>query len=371
MKILLVSTLRRPVRKDVFASRSRMIYQLAEGLSKKGHEVSLLGTGDSKVPNVKIIPVIEKAMISLPPVENPFLESVAYLIQQAKKMIEIQDDFDVIHNHTYPDFFPHILENELRKPLITTLHAVYDKAYMDQTLSLFKKSHFVALSEAYTKLYEKTKFYSIVYNGIDLNLYTYDEEKDDYMFWLGRLPLGKNSDGTFIDPKGVRTAIKIAQKTGKRLLLAGVVENPEFFKKDVEPYLNEQIQWVGSVLGEQSLRIEEVLNLMQKAKVFLMTVNQEEPFGLVMVESMSCGTPVIAFNRGSVPEIVEDGKTGFVVSTDEGVEGLAQAVDNIYNMSAQEYHEMSEAARFRVEQNFTVENMVLNYKKIYTKIANL
>lgn len=368
MKILLVSTLRRPVRRDVFASRSRVIYQLADGLQKHGHEITLLGTGDSKIPNVKIIPVIEKALINLPPVENDFLETVAFQIQQAKKMIEIQDEFDIIHNHSYPDFFPHILENELRKPLITTLHAVYDKAYMDQTLSLFKKSYFIALSEGYTKLYEKTKFFSVVYNGIDPNLYKYEKNKDDYIFWLGRLPLGRNGDGTFMDPKGVKTAIRLAQRTGKRLLLAGAVENPEFFKRDVEPYLNNQISWVGNVSSEQSVSIENAVEYMQKAKVFLMTVDQPEPFGLVMAESMSCGTPVVGIDRGSVSEVVEDGKTGFVVPPEKGVEGLIQAVNNIYDMSAQEYNKMSKNARARVENNFTIDRMVLNYEATYAKI---
>lgn len=370
MKVLLVSTLRRPVGKGIFASRSRIIYEIADGLQKRGHQVTLLGTGDSKIPNVKVIPIIEQSMVSLPPVENPFLEATAYLIQQAKKIVEIQNEFDVIHNHSYPDFFPHILENEIKKPLITTLHAVYDKVYMDQTLSLFKKSYFIALSEAYIKLYKNTKFYSVVYNGIDPNLYSYSSEKDDYMFWLGRLPYGKRSDGTYIDPKGVRVAIKLAQTTGKKLILGGAVEDREFFEKDVKPYLNENIRWVGDVRPEQSLSIEKVVALMQKAKVFLMTVNQPEPFGLVMAEALSCGTPVIGIDRGSVPEIVEDGKTGFVVPAKNENESLIEAVNKIYDLSSKDYLEMSKEARYRVEKTFTVDIMVENYLRLYTRIAN-
>lgn len=380
MKILLVSTLRRPVREDVFASRSRIIYQLGDGLSKKGHEVTLLGTGDSHIPGVKIIPVIEKSLLSMPPVENPFLEAVAFQIQQAKMMVQLQDDFDVIHNHTYPDFFPHIVENDLHKPLVSTLHALYDPAYMDQTLSLFTRSYFVALSKAYANLYDKTKFFSVVYNGVNTELYAYSQKKDDYMFWLGRLPSGKNAEGSFMDPKGVRWAIELAEKTNQRLLLSGIVEDKEFFERDIKPHLNEKIQWVGGVTPEQSLPIEKVVELMQGARVFLMTVNQQEPFGLVMAEAMSCGTPVIAFSRGSVPEVIEDGKTGLIVNQadettnaewiikESGMPGLIDAVNKLYEMDQNEYAAIQEACRKHVEEHFTIDKMVSSYEEVYKKL---
>lgn len=368
MKILISSTLRRPVRPDIFASRSRIIYQLADGLCKKGHTVTLLGTGDSYIPGVKIIPVIDKAFNQLPPVENPYLEAVAFQIQQAKMLVELQADFDIIHNHTYPDFFPHIIESELKIPLVTTLHALFDKDYMDQTLSLFKHSHFVALSKAYAHLYKKTKFHSVVYNGVDTDLYAYHEPKEDYMFWLGRLPKGKDASGEFIDPKGVRWAIKLAQDTGKRLILGGIVEDKKFFEKDVEPFLNDKIQWIGEVSPEQSIPAETVVKLMQNAKVFLMTVNQEEPFGLVMAEAMSCGTPVIAFGRGAVPEIIKNGETGFIVNVLSGEKGLADAVQKLYSLNDSEYKNMQKNGRNRVEEMFTISKMVENYEDVYKKL---
>jgi glycosyltransferase involved in cell wall biosynthesis len=360
VRILVVSTLKRKVGPDVFASRSRIIYQLATGLAKKGHQVSLLGTKDSQLEGVNVIPLLDKCWIDLPPVENEFLRQTASLILQAKKIIEIQGSFDVVHNHTYPDFFPSVLENELKIPMVTTLHALYDD-YMDDLLSKFKKTNFIALSQAYKRLYKKASIYDVVYNGVDANLYSFKQQKSDYLLWLGRLPKGKNADGTFIDPKGVRWAIQLAQKTGSKLLLSGVCEDKKFFEADVKPYLNDKIQWVGEVSTEQSLPVEKVVELMQNAKAFLMTINQEEPFGLVMAEAMACGTPVIAFKRGSTEEVIVDGKTGFLVDPQKGVEGLAEAFSKISTISPRN-------CRTHIEQNFTLEKMVDNYEKVYTKL---
>ena len=114
MRILIVSTLKRKVEPKFFASRSRVILQLAQGLVKKGHEVSLLGTGDSYIPDVKIIPLIEKGWVDAKPVENEFVRQVANLLELSRKIVEIQDQFDIIHSHVYPDFVPAVIENELK-----------------------------------------------------------------------------------------------------------------------------------------------------------------------------------------------------------------------------------------------------------------
>lgn len=360
MKILIVSTLKRRIGADLFASRSRIIYELSSGLVKKGHKVALLGTADSVASGVEIIPVLQKGWVDLPPVENEFLRETASLIMQAKKIVEIQGDFDVIHNHTYPDFFPSIFEDKLQIPMVTTLHALYDD-YMDDLLSQFTKTYFVSLSNGYKELYKKTKIYDVVYNGVDTNLYTFKKEKQDYLLWLGRLPKGKNTDGTFIDPKGVRWAIQLAKETGSKLLISGVCEDRKFFETDVKPYLNDKIQWVGDVSSEQSLPVEKVVELMQNAKVFLMTINQQEPFGLVMIEAMSCGTPVIGFNRGSVGEVVVDGKTGIAVPPEKGIGGLKDALNKIDTINPVD-------CRRRVEENFSLDRMIERYEEVYSHI---
>ncbi len=360
MKILIVSTLKRRVGPDIFASRSRIIYQLASKLAEKGHKVSLLGTGDSKIPGVEIIPVLEKGWVDLPRVENSFLREIASLIKLNDKILEVQSEFDIIHNHTYPDYFPSIIEKELTVPLVTTLHALYD-GYMDELLSTFNKTCFVALSNAYKELYKKTKINKVVYNGVDTELYSFNDKPGDYLLWVGRLPKGKNTDGSFIDPKGVRNAIKLAKETDQNLFLLGPCEDKKFFEQDVLPFLNEKIQWVGEVSPEQSVPIEKVVELMRNAKAFLMTINQDEPFGLVMAEAQSCGTPVIALNKGAVPEIVLNGLTGFIVDSTEGVDGLKAVLSKIDTIKRED-------CRKHIEENFTIKKMVENYEELYKQL---
>lgn len=358
----MVSTLKRRIGSDIFASRSRIIYQLSKGLAERGHSVSLLGTADSEIPGVEIIPVIDKGWADLALPENVFHRDVATLMKQAGMIVELQGSYDVIHNHTYPDFFPSIVESELDKPLITTLHALYTE-YIDDLISKYKKTHFIALSQAYKNLYKKAFIYDVVYNGIDTNLYAYNEKKDDYMLWIGRLAKGKREDGEYIDQKGVRWAIQLAKETNSRLIMLGQCEDIEFFNKDVKPHLSEKILWYGKVSKEQSVPVEKVVELMQNAKAFLMTINQEEPFGLVVAESMSCGTPVVAFNRGAISEIIVDGKTGFLVDPEEGIDGLKRALEKINSISPKD-------CRRHVIDNFSAQTMVNNYENLYRKVIN-
>src|SRR3990167_3195304 len=276
MKILMVSLLKRKVTPEIQAARPRVIYQIAAGLAKKGHQVTLLGTADSYIPGVEIIPVIEKGFVDMPAYENPFYAETAYLTKLAKKVEEIGNNFDIIHNHTYPEFLNLLVADNIKTPIVTTIHAQATPE-LDYVLSLFNQTYFISISQAHKKLFKKTKILKVVYNGIDTNIYSYQEKKDDYLLWLGRLAKAKNADGTFMDPKGVRWAIKLAEETGSKLLLSGNIEDMEFYNHDVKPHLNDKIQWVGPLSSELVLTKPEVAALMQKAHVFMMTINWYEP----------------------------------------------------------------------------------------------
>lgn len=360
MKILIVASLKRKVAPDVTASRSRIIYEVTKGLLARGHEVTILGTEDSHVPGAKTIGIIPHAFTELPPYENPYYAETSFLVQLAKKVESIASDFDVIHNNTYPEFINLMVSDNITTPMVTTVHAQATPE-LDQVLGLFPKTNLVSISKAHKQGFTKSNIDHIVYNGIDTNVYSYSEERDDYLLWIGRLSKAKDEDGNFMDPKGVKWAIKTAQVTGERLLLSGNVEDKVFFEQEVKPHLNDKIQWIGAVSSEQPLAKEEVAKLMQKAKAFLMTINWAEPFGLVMAEAMACGTPVIGFDRGSVAELVIDGKTGFVVDPEKGVEGLAEAVKRIDEIDRR-------ACREHVENNFSIEKMVEGYEQVYQKL---
>ena len=143
--------------------------------------------------------------------------------------------------------------------------------------------------------------------------------------------------------------------------MPGNIEDMEFYNRDVKPHLTDKIKWVGPLSSELVLTKSEVAALMQKARVFLMTINWYEPFGLVMAEAMSCGTPVIGFDRGAVSELIIDGKTGFVVPPEKGIAGLKEALNKIGSIKPQD-------CRDHVVANFSTQTMVDNYEKTYFEI---
>jgi glycosyltransferase involved in cell wall biosynthesis len=362
MRILLLSTLKRKVTQSVTASRSRIIYTLAAKLADRGHKVSLLGTGDSLIEKVETISIIDKGWIDLPAVENPFYREVGSLVLLARRAEELSDNFDIIHNHTYPELVNLLITERIKTPIITTLHQQATKEY-DEVVAQFPHTHFVALSKAHRRGFQKARIDDVVYNGIDTSEFAFQPKKQDYLFWLGRLSKAKDKNGQYLDPKGVKWAIKLAKSTGEKLVLAGAVEDQAFFDKEVAPHLSEKIRWYGPVANEQALTRSEVINLMQNAKAFLMTINWEEPFGMVMAEAGSCGTPVIAFARGAAAEIVKDGLSGFVVEPKTGLEGLRQALAQISNIDPAK-------CRKHIEDNFSLDKMVDKYLQVYQRILS-
>lgn len=363
MKILIVSLLKRKITSKITAARPRLIYDLICGLRRKGHEIVVLGTGDSYIPGIKVIPVISKCFVDLPASENPFYTETGFLVKLAKTLEAIGNKFDVVHNHTYPEFINLLVADKLKAPILTTIHAQMTPQ-LDETLSEFNNSkncYFISISQAHRKLAKKTKIWKVIYNGVDTNLYKFSPKKEDYLLWIGRLSKAKDKNGNFLDPKGVKWAIKLAKETNSKLLLSGNVEDVKFFNEEVKPYLNNKIKWVGPISFEQPLSKGEVVKLMQKAKAFLMTVNWYEPFGLVTAESMSCGTPVIGFDRGAVSELVIDRETGFVIKPAEGITGLKRALKRIGEINPED-------CRKHVEKNFSLEKMVENYEKAYKEI---
>ena len=363
MKILIVSLLKRKIRPETTAARPRMIYDLVLGLKQRGHNITVLGTHDSYIPGVKIIPVIPKCFIDMPAYENPFYAETSFLVKQAKMLEKIGNNFDIVHNHCYPEFINLLVINKLKTPVLTTVHAQITPE-LDEVLSQFntlKNCYFISISQAHKKLAKKTKIYKTIYNGVDTKLYKFSPKKDDYLFWLGRLSKAKDKQGNFLDPKGVRWAIKLAEETNSNLLLSGNVEDKKFFEKDVKPHLSSKIKWLGPISSEQPLNKKEVAKLMQKAKAFLMTVNWYEPFGLVMAEAQSCGAPIIGFDRGAVSELVVNGKTGFVVKPKQGIVGLKKALKNIDKIKPID-------CRKHIEKNFSLEKMVDNYEKVYSDL---
>jgi len=361
LKILILAPLTRKITPKITAARPRVIFDLITGLKKRGHKITVLGTRDSYIPGVKIIPVIKKGFYEISSsFENPFYAHTSFLVKLAKTAEKISSNFDIIHNHAYPSSINLLAEPSYKAPMLTTIHAQMTPEY-DETLSLFPLSNLVCISKAAKNLTKKANIYKVIHNGIDTKLYKFCAKKDDYLLWIGRLSKAKDKKGNFLDPKGIKWAIKLARETNSKLLLSGNVEDREFFEKDVKPYLNKKIKWVGPISFDQPLTKKEVVGLMQKAKAFLMTINWCEPFGLVMAEAQSCGTPVIGFKRGSVPELIVNGKTGFIVDPKQGLAGLKKTLSKINTIKPGD-------CRKHIEKNFSLEKMVENYEKTYKEI---
>ncbi len=360
MKILILAPLERKITPKITAARPRVIFDLVSELIKMGQKVSILGTRNSKVAGAEIIPVIEKGFYEMSgKFENPFYAWVSFLVRQAAMAQKISGKFDVIHNHSKPEFINVLAGKNFKAPMLSTLHLPITKE-ADQTLSLFPEAKLVCNSRTAKKAAKKTKIFKVINLGVDSNIYKLSEKKDDYLLWLGRLSQAKDEKGEFMDPKGVKWAIQLAERTNSRLILSGNVEDQRFFNKEVKPHLNSKIKWRGRISFEQPLSKLEVARLMAGARALLMTTQLEETFGLVMAEAMSCGTPVIAFNKGAVPEVVQHEKTGFVVKPND-IKEMERALNKIETIEPKK-------CRQWVEKKFTIKKMAENYLNAYQEL---
>lgn len=351
MKILMLAPLERKVDAKQTAARPRLVFDLATELIRQKHQVALIGTRDSFVKGAKIIPVIEKGFYQLADFKTSPTSLVSdwtcYLTKQAKTAEKLSSQFDVVHSHAKPEVLP--LLASLKCPLITTLHLA-PNPLLSETLSLFKP-RLVSPS----KFVQRKIKSSLVYHGIDTNLYSFQKKKQDYLFWLGRISMAKNKQ----DGKGALWAIKLAKATNSKLIMSGNVESKQAFEELIKPHLSDRIKWVGKVSFEQPLTKQHVAKLYQKAKAVLVPTQADETFCLVAAEAQSCGTPVIAFDRGALKEVVKNKQTGFVVEPNDLSE-MKAAFNNISQIKPED-------CRSWILQNFTIEKMAKNYLNQYEK----
>jgi glycosyltransferase involved in cell wall biosynthesis len=297
---------------------------------------------------------------------------IPYQLLQSAKIATESEGFDVVHNSYFDSFFMTPFSAWLKCPLVTTVHS--DFWQFPNTRSVLEKTQreqdaLVFVSKKARELAGNPKNAHVVYNGINIAQYQFKPKNEgDYILWLSRISR----------KKGAGEAVQVALNTGKELILSGNYplskENIEYFEERVKKFFSEKVRYTGAS------SLEEKVSYYQNAKVFLFPIQWEEPFGLVMIEAMACGTPVIAFARGAVPEIIVDGVTGFIVNPSDddirgnwiikktGVGGLQEAVEKISNLSKDDYVTMRQACRKHVEDNFTVEKMVDGYEKVYRKI---
>jgi len=325
---------------------------IAEGLAKKGHEVTFFGPlgSKSKICRVREIPIapLYKNEIQRFQKAEKVKEKIFYLFDQYIISFIFKENlkkkFDIIHIHPVDRALPFALLT--KTPVVYTLHdPIYPWRAKIFEMYQTKNQHFVSLSNAQRKPAPNLNWAGTVYNGIDLNLFPFNSKPENYLLFSGRI----------LAKKGTHVAIKVALKTKENLIIAGDRPDKKFWKEKIEPHLKmKNITYAGF------LPYQKIQKLYREAKALLCPIQWEEPFGLTFIESMACGTPVIAFKRGSAPEIIKDGKTGFVV---KNFEEMVKAIEKIEKIKRGDCRKL-------VEDNFTIEKMVDNYEKVFLKILS-
>lgn len=343
LRIAQIAPLWIPVPPRTYGGIELMVHNLTEELVRRGHDITLFASGDSRT-SARLVSPLDKALWLQKDLKNPH----AAIIKMLQMIRERASEFDIIHNHFNFFMFP-LATMPNMPPILTSIRRPLDSFY-NEAIKSFPSIYFNVLSEDAKKSAEEFSIpiADVVNNGIEIEKYSYNATPDDYLLYLGRI----NRE------KGIITALRVAKAIGKRLIVAGNIVSPAewlFFMQEVQPQLNEEnIKFVGQA------NFQEKIDLLRNAKAFLFPIAVREAFGNVMIEAMACGTPVIAFNRGSVSEVVADGKTGFIVDTEEE---MIEAVEKISNIERQE-------CRKRVEERFTLRNMVDKYEKLFAKIIS-
>ena len=345
----------------------KIMHTITEKLVEKGHDVFLFASGDSLtsahlISTTKISTSLDSS-IGI----GPHIEFERLLISKCYQMVKT-NKFDIIHSifDTRSAFYAPLVDI----PTVSTLHSPMDKV-KNQILSEIKKNlYLISISNSQRKLYPNLNYCATIYHGLDLksNEFELGEGIGNYMIFVGRL----------VEDKGIETIISLSKKLQKQVYLLGTnVKNSNFWNDIIKPNIDDNFIHHFGFLEKDKLRIHY-----KNARLFLFPIKWEEPFGLVMIEARACGTPVVAFARGSVPEIVVDGETGFIVNPSgedirgdwiikkTGIEGLEEAINRIYSMPTEDYKKMRLKCRAHVEKNFTVERMVSDYEKTYQEVID-
>jgi glycosyltransferase involved in cell wall biosynthesis len=339
MRIAQIAPLWERVPPPAYGGIELVVSLLTDELVRRGHEVTLFASGDS-LTLANLISVHPRALR----LDSTVKDYNIYEVLQLALVYERAEDFDIIHSHT--GYTPLAYTNLVKTPTVHTLHGIFTPDN-EKIFKYAKKQPYISISDSQREPRLDLNYVSTVYNGIDVSSYEFYPKpiNEPYLAFLGRMS----------PEKGPHLAIEIAKKTGWRLKMAGKVDtvDVEFFEKEIKPHIDgEQIQY----LGEANHAEKNVL--MGGAVATLFPITWREPFGLVMVESMASGTPVIAMRMGSTEEVIADGETGFLCNN---MQDCVSAIDQVVRLNRY-------ACRRYVENHFSVKQMTDGYEAVYQQI---
>lgn len=347
MKIAQIAPIIESVPPKTYGGTERVIAALTEELIRMGHEVTLFASGDSKTSArlVSTIPSSLREYANHVRDECDLYGMNEFTLEHIANAYSHQKEFDIIHDHNM--HLSATVAQYAYRPVVMTLHGVISEG-IGKLFGILNKPYLVSISHAQTEPAPTLNYIGNIYNGLDMEHYPFSKNSEDYLLYVGRISANK----------GVHLAIDAAKRTGLKLIIAAKLdrkENIEYYRKYIKPNLSKRIQWIGEVNESDRNR------LYSKALCFLHPVTWREPFGLTLIEALACGCPVIAFNEGSIPEIIQHGKTGYVVRSVDEMIGL---IRNVYSISRR-------YCRWYAFQNFNARVMARNYVSVYEKILAL
>jgi glycosyltransferase involved in cell wall biosynthesis len=345
MRIAQIAPIVESVPPKTYGGTERVMSALTEELVARGHDVTLFATANSTT-SAKLVSVVPRGLREEKNGSDMYGFNTPSLLHMGLAYAR-HSEFDIIHDHN-----PHVslpTANVISTPVVCTWHGPYE-ATMVEYFARLSRPHLISISHSQAALAPQLRFRGTVYNGLSMEAYPFQGKPQEYLIFIGRIDM----------QKGVHLAMDAAVQLRKKLIIAAKLDETvpqikEYFERYIEPRLRAHprlLEWIGEV------EEEERNELLKNALALLHAVTWPEPFGLTLIEAGACGTPVVAFNRGAIPEIVEDGVTGFVV---ESVEEMVEAVRNIQAIDRA-------TCRARVLSRFSAKRMTDNYEAIYRKI---
>jgi glycosyltransferase involved in cell wall biosynthesis len=338
MKIAQVAPLHESVPPKTYGGTERVVHYLTEALVQQGHEVTLFASADS-CTSAKLHPTVSEALRLAPEKRDP----LPWHMLQIAQVSNIAESFDIIHFHT--DFCHFPLWRKMRTPQVTTLHGRLDLPDLKPLFNEFSDMPVISIANHQREPLPMAHWTDTVYNGIPVDLYDFQAKGGDYLAFLGRMS----------PEKGAEAAIEIALRAEMPLKMAAKIDvlDQEYFETCIRPRLNHPlIEFIGEV--DEKGKNE----LLGGAKALLFPIAWPEPFGLVMIEAMACGTPVIAYRRGSVTEVMIDGMTGYIVESEEEAVSAIARIDQIDRGTCRSYF----------EKHFSSDRMARSYVNVYQKL---
>ena len=340
MRIAQVAPLYESVPPKLYGGTERVVSYITEALVRQGHDVTLYASGDSQT-RARLVPVCERALR----LDKSCIDAHSHHVLMLEYVLRDAAEFDVVHYHVDYLHFP--MSRRQQVPNVTTLHGRLNIPDLIPLYQEFSDMPVVSISDAQRAPLPWINWQATVHHGLPRDLYSLRQEPKEYLAFLGRISPEKRVD----------RAITIARRTGFNLKIAAKIDaaDSEYFAGCVQPMLRSSlVEFVGEI-GEA-----EKQDFLGNARALLFPIDWPEPFGLAMIEAMACGTPVIAYRNGSVPEVIDDGVTGFLV---ESIEEAVSAVGRLAGISRRRCREV-------FEKRFTAGRMASDYVTVYEQLMN-